>query len=56
MSLMKEWIAPGCIILLDDAHRPEERAIIDRWCALGPAIVVEEGATFAVLRVANGKA
>ena len=38
---MKDRLAPGCIVLLDDTSREAERAIIERWCAELPARVVE---------------
>ena len=30
---MRPRIKPGCVILLDDAHRKKERAIAQRWVA-----------------------
>lgn len=37
--VMKGRLAPGCVVLLDDAHREEERAIARRWQAeLGATI------------------
>ena len=30
---MRNHLAPGCLILLDDARRAEERAIAQRWQA-----------------------
>jgi len=33
IPIMKEWIAPGCVILLDDAYRREEREIAERWAS-----------------------
>ncbi len=44
-------LARGSIILLDDTHRPEERAIVGRWCSELGASVVQEGATFTAIRV-----
>lgn len=31
VPIMKERLTPGCVILLDDADREQERAIADRW-------------------------
>ena len=44
---------PGAIVLLDDAHRPEERAAIEQWVA-GGATLLEKGTpekSVAVLRL-----
>jgi hypothetical protein len=30
---LRHRLRPGCVILLDDAERPEERAVADRWGA-----------------------
>jgi len=46
-------MAPGCTILLDDSHRPDERAIVARWCSELPATVIEEGPTHSVLKVGD---
>ena len=44
-------LAPGCVLLLDDTQRPEEHAIVQRWCTELGASVIEEADTFTVLRV-----
>jgi hypothetical protein len=31
VPIMREWLKPGCVILLDDAGREQERAIARRW-------------------------
>jgi predicted O-methyltransferase YrrM len=31
MSLLSRWITPGTVILVDDAARPDEVEMIDRW-------------------------
>jgi len=31
VPVMREHLAPGCVILLDDAGRPEEQMIAQRW-------------------------
>jgi len=46
---------PGCIIMLDDTQRREERAIVNRWCRELGAAVVQEGGTFTVLRVGTSR-
>jgi hypothetical protein len=51
--VLKERLAPGCILLLDDTHRAEERAIVDRWIVELRATVVEAAPTYSVLRVGN---
>ena len=33
VPVMRPRIKPGCVILLDDAHRKKERAIAQRWVA-----------------------
>ncbi len=30
-QVMKEHIGPGCVILLDDVARPDEKAVAERW-------------------------
>jgi Methyltransferase domain len=51
VPVLRERIAPGCIILLDDAHRADERAIVDRWCFEYSAAIVEATSTHCVLQV-----
>jgi hypothetical protein len=36
--LFRERLSPGAAILLDDADRPEETAIAERWCAEWPEL------------------
>jgi predicted O-methyltransferase YrrM len=31
LPLMREHLAPGCVILLDDAGRPGEQEVLERW-------------------------
>lgn len=45
------YLASGCILLLDDTQRAEERAIVQRWCIELGASVIDEAATFTVLLV-----
>jgi len=33
LPTMQDYLVDGCTILLDDAHRPTEKKIIDRWRA-----------------------
>jgi hypothetical protein len=33
LPLLRECLAPGCLVLLDDANRDGERWVIDRWRA-----------------------
>jgi hypothetical protein len=49
--VMRDRMSPGCVILLDDSHRPDERAIVARWCRELGAEVIEEGATHSVLKL-----
>jgi len=42
LPLMRAHLRPGCIILLDDAHRPAEREIGARWAReLGTSFTIE---------------
>jgi len=42
LPVMRKRLKPGCIILLDDAHRPEEREIAARWAReLGTSFAIE---------------
>jgi hypothetical protein len=49
--LLRDRLLPGCIVLLDDTHRPEDRAVMNRWCEELPATIVDEGPSYSVLRV-----
>jgi hypothetical protein len=49
--VLKDNLAPGCIVLLDDSHRPEERSIIKRWCQELAATVVDQRTTCSALRI-----
>lgn len=48
--LLGSRLSPGAIILLDDTQRPEERAIVTRWCASLGVVVVADGGSFVALR------
>lgn len=54
--LLRDRLSPGCIVLLDDTQRPEERAIMNRWCEELPATIVHEGPTYSVLKVGEARA
>ena len=49
--VLKESLSPGCIVLLDDSHRPEERAIMERWCRELAATVVDRRETCSALQI-----
>jgi hypothetical protein len=49
--VMKDRLAPGCVVLLDDSSREAERAIIERWCAELPARVVEVSERYSAIEV-----
>jgi Methyltransferase domain len=53
VPVLKDMMAPGCIVLLDDTQRPEERRIFDRWREELDATVIEEAPTHSVLRVGS---
>lgn len=45
LPLLRGRLAPGCTIFLDDADRPDERAVIARWCEEYPEFTIERPAT-----------
>ena len=48
LPIMRDHLVPGAIVLLDDAHRPAEREVLDRWASeAGWRATVHE--TFAVV-------
>jgi hypothetical protein len=49
--VMKDRLAPGCIVLLDDTSREAERAIIEQWCAELPARVVEVSERYSAIEI-----
>jgi hypothetical protein len=54
LPVMRSRLGEGCTILLDDAHRPEERSILSRWTSeWGAQANYVRGATgeFAVVRM-----
>jgi len=53
-TVMRERLVPGTLILLDDAHRPSEQEVVDRWSSeANPRLRVQGGSaeTFAVLEI-----
>lgn len=38
LPLLKDKLAEGCVIFMDDAARPDEKEIVDRWQALIPGL------------------
>ena len=40
VPLLREHLAPGAAVLVDDANRKDERAMVQRWCAETGATVV----------------
>ncbi len=48
---LRDRLAPGCIVLLDDTQRSEEQAIVRRWCSELPATIVKQAPTYTVLSV-----
>jgi len=49
--VMKQVFAPGCLVMLDDVARPEERSIIARWRIELSADLVEETERYCVMRI-----
>jgi hypothetical protein len=49
--VMKDRLAPGCIVLLDDTSRAAERAIMEQWCAELPARVVDVSERYSAIEV-----
>ncbi len=50
-----DQLTDGGFVILDDSHRPDERAIIRRWLAGGEFEVFHAAATFTVLRKVAAK-
>lgn len=49
LEALRDRLAPGATVVLDDVHRPGERAIIERWEARTPfRFQVREGGRIAV--------
>jgi hypothetical protein len=43
VPVMRDYLAPGCVILVDDAERDAERSIAERWARELDATLVIEG-------------
>ena len=43
---------PQKVVVLSDTHRPEETAIIDRWCQGLAAMIVQKRQTTTIIKVA----
>jgi hypothetical protein len=39
--ILKDRLAPGCVVLIDDTNRAAEREIVGRWCTEFPARIIE---------------
>ena len=52
--ILTPFLAPGCIVLLDDTQRNSEHDIMMRWCAEIGSVVVHRGPTYSVLEVRHG--
>jgi len=55
LPLLQEWLAPACLILLDDLERQEEQAVAESWTAqFGISCeIVGEAKPFARLRTSG---
>jgi len=53
--MLRAYLKPGCIVLLDDTQRPEERQIVRRWCDELPACVIEAGENYNVLSIGENR-
>jgi hypothetical protein len=54
LPLLRDYLSPGALILLDDAHRPSEQEVMSRWNAESKTIAQLPGGcagTFAVIEV-----
>lgn len=49
--MLRSFLKPGCIVLLDDTQRPAEGEIVHRWCEELPATIEHRGGTYTVLSV-----
>jgi hypothetical protein len=39
---LRSRLTPGACVFIDDAHRPDERAMLEQWKLLDPGLVVEQ--------------
>jgi hypothetical protein len=58
LPVMRERLAPDCLILLDDIERPDEQAIAARWAAELPARyhIAGQDRPYGVIQVLNSSA
>jgi hypothetical protein len=54
--LLHSYLAPGCLVLLDDTQRPGEHEIMRRWAIESDASLVHEEDTFSVLAMGTARA
>jgi hypothetical protein len=50
-AVLNPYLGRGCILMLDDSQRPEEREIMARWAREFGAVRIGGGDTYTVLRV-----
>jgi hypothetical protein len=53
--MLRAYLKPGCIVLLDDTQRLEERQIVRRWCDELPASVIETGENYNVVSIGENR-
>lgn len=41
LSMLRDRLSPGCVILLDDADRADERKAVEEWQRNEPALIVQ---------------
>jgi len=51
--VLRPYLAPGCIVLLDDTQRRDEHQIIRRWCSELEGSIVQEADTYSVLSIGH---
>jgi predicted O-methyltransferase YrrM len=51
--VLGDRLTPGAIVLLDDTCRPDEREIIERWCAELPAYLIEDTPRHSVIQLSG---
>jgi Methyltransferase domain len=54
--VLRPYLSKDCIVLLDDAHRPEEQSVIARWKQELGAVVLHQASTYSVLIVPQSAA
>ena len=48
---LRNRMRSGCVVILDDTQRPQERSIVRRWISELPASVLMQSATYTVLQL-----